>query len=258
MVSVISRINEVGSSPESSSAPCISSTRVPVSNWRGETLTDTAVGSPASCHRRVWRHASRSTKAPTSTMRPDSSSAGMKSSGLTTTARRPAPPQQRLHTLDSAVAQVDDRLIDEKEFPGLEARDAGPARARCGCGTRRACGARSARPGSGPPPWPRTAPRQRPSAGPRPTRTPPTRCRCWPRWSAAAGAALCTAKGASSDSRSRSAASLGVSAHPPSTRTDELVPAQAADGIRLAQRALEAHRGLAQHVVTDAGARESR
>ena len=120
VVSVISRINDVGSRPDSSRAAWISSTSVPVSNCRGETLTDTAVGNPASCHWRVWRHASRSTKAPTSTMSPDSSRAGMKASGATTSPDGRRHRSKRLHALDGAVAQLDHGLVDEEELARFE------------------------------------------------------------------------------------------------------------------------------------------
>ena len=65
-------------------------------------------------------------------------------------------------------------------------------------------------------------------------------------------AALCTAKGAASDSRSRWAAASALSAPEPFDQDHELVAAEAADRVRFAQGALEADGGLAQHVVAHA------
>ena len=81
MDSVSSSSIRRGSQPASASASSTVATKVPVTSWRCETLTEIDSGKPWSCQSRCWRIATRMTWVPRSSIRPEASQAGMNTEG---------------------------------------------------------------------------------------------------------------------------------------------------------------------------------
>ena len=89
--------------------------------WRPETLTDTPMaGSSCCCQAAVWRHACSSTCSPSSAIRPLSSAIGMNSSGETMPRSGCAQRTSASVETGRPGGQVDDRLVEDLELAALQ------------------------------------------------------------------------------------------------------------------------------------------
>ena len=126
MVSVTSRVSSEAESPEAASACLTSSVSPRRPSWAGATFTEMLVGCPAAAHSAACRQAFSSTQRPIGAIRPLSSARRDELLRQDDPPLGVPPAQQRLDATQASRGEVDDRLVGEEQLALLE----GPAEVR--------------------------------------------------------------------------------------------------------------------------------